>query len=412
MPDGYFVARLGHTHDPTELIPGKPEAILQTAETMTRFGGALDTAGTGLQAIDDGGWTGNAADSFHEAFDTEPARWKKSGDAFLDAADALTTYALVLMWAQGQAKEAIALWDQAQAATVTARADYDAKVDQFVEANPHILGPTLPFHDPGHELRVKAQGILDRAKQQLDEAGDDAERIVGKARDKAPPKPKWWQHVGNFLAEVGKGAWESLLGTLKYIWEISPIRLIVDPVGYVEDTQTRIQAAKYAVQHPAEFAKAITDWGTWKDNPGRAIGHIIGDLIGNKGLGRATKIGKGPELPDRAADGGKVDRAPDMPGSSNLGDLFKDGGKPKASELETYALEQGWSKQQSPTGPPKYVDDNGTVRMTIKEGSERTPGSENPHVELRNADGVRIDPDGNPVSRRSPGNHTPIEWDW
>lgn len=34
-----------------------------------------------------------------------------------------------------------------------------------------------------------------------------------------------------------------------------------------------------------------------------------------------------------------------------------------------------------------------------------------PHVEMRNAAGQRVDPFGNAVTRRSPGNHTPIEWD-
>jgi hypothetical protein len=57
------------------------------------------------------------------------------------------------------------------------------------------------------------------------------------------------------------------------------------------------------------------------------------------------------------------------------------------------------------------VDDRGVVRMTLKRGSPRTPGSEHPHVELRNADGVRIDPFGNPVDRKSPANHTPNDGD-
>jgi hypothetical protein len=59
----------------------------------------------------------------------------------------------------------------------------------------------------------------------------------------------------------------------------------------------------------------------------------------------------------------------------------------------------------------KYLDDNGVNRMTIKSGSSRTPGSENPHVELRDATGQRVDVAGNPVTRKSPGNHTPIVWD-
>ena len=100
------------------------------------------------------------------------------------------------------------------------------------------------------------------------------------------------------------------------------------------------------------------------------------------------------------------------PPKRNLADLFASGAKPKASELEEYALSQGWTKTQTPNGPPKYVDENGVVRMTIKQGRPRTPGSEHPHVELRDATGQRIDPFGNPVTRTSPENHTPIEWDW
>lgn len=98
--------------------------------------------------------------------------------------------------------------------------------------------------------------------------------------------------------------------------------------------------------------------------------------------------------------------------ASILADLFQAGRVPKASELEDYALGQGWTKLQSPTGPAKYVDENDVVRMTIKHGSPHTPGSELPHVELHDAVGQRIDPFGNSVTRRSDGNHTPIEWDW
>jgi hypothetical protein len=59
----------------------------------------------------------------------------------------------------------------------------------------------------------------------------------------------------------------------------------------------------------------------------------------------------------------------------------------------------------------KYLDDHGIARITIKKGSPRTPGSEGPHVELRDSAGKRIDRYGKPAVRRSPDNHTPITWD-
>ncbi len=84
-------------------------------------------------------------------------------------------------------------------------------------------------------------------------------------------------------------------------------------------------------------------------------------------------------------------------------------------ELETgddFGAAQGWTKKQTDNGPPTWVDENGVKRLTIKRGSSRTPGSELPHVEMRNAAGQRIDAYGNRTPQRDLRNHTPIEWDW
>jgi hypothetical protein len=102
---------------------------------------------------------------------------------------------------------------------------------------------------------------------------------------------------------------------------------------------------------------------------------------------------------------------PAQPAVTDLKDLFASGQVPKASDIEKYAQEQGWTKSQTENGPIKYTDQNGVIRITLKKGSGRTPGSENPHVEIRNSDGLRTDPFGNPVTRKSPGNHTSIDWD-
>ena len=87
------------------------------------------------------------------------------------------------------------------------------------------------------------------------------------------------------------------------------------------------------------------------------------------------------------------------------------GGRGTASGLVDLAESQGWKAVQSPTGPLKYFDSNGIERLVIKRGSARTPGSDFPHVAIRNAAGQRVDPYGNQVTRNSPGNHTPITWD-
>ncbi|MGV9723217.1 WXG100-like domain-containing protein [Nocardia beijingensis] len=106
----------------------------------------------------------------------------------------------------------------------------------------------------------------------------------------------------------------------------------------------------------------------------------------------------------------KIDRPSGSSRPRTLDELFRNR-TPKASELEDYAQSQGWVRSRTENGPIKYTDENGIVRITIKRGSGRTPGSESPHVEIRDATGQRTDPYGNPVTRKSPDNHTPIDMD-
>jgi hypothetical protein len=98
--------------------------------------------------------------------------------------------------------------------------------------------------------------------------------------------------------------------------------------------------------------------------------------------------------------------------SNGPADPFKTGETPKASEIDAWARAQGWTKQEKADGAViEYRDKNGIVRIKMKKPSPRTPGSEHPRVEIRNADGERVDPSGKPVSKTSPANHTPIIWD-
>jgi len=76
------------------------------------------------------------------------------------------------------------------------------------------------------------------------------------------------------------------------------------------------------------------------------------------------------------------------------------GSQPKASDFIIWAeAQKGWQPTQTPNGLSKYVDKNGVTRLTLKQGSQRTPGSHHPHVELTNAKNQRIDPQANLVSR-------------
>lgn len=93
----------------------------------------------------------------------------RGGGAFHDAAKALDDYATTLSWAQGQAGQAISLWNS------------------------------------GPASRQAAQEALSAARNQLTSAANTATAIVGKARDLAPQKPGFWSDTGSFFTDIGHG---------------------------------------------------------------------------------------------------------------------------------------------------------------------------------------------------------------
>lgn len=94
-----------------------------------------------------------------------------------------------------------------------------------------------------------------------------------------------------------------------------------------------------------------------------------------------------------------------------VGRMIKTDGSTTASAIKAKAESVGFKPTRTANGPLKMVDENGVARVTIKGGSQRAPGSAGPHVELKTSSGQRVNPAGNSVTRKSPGNHTPIYFD-
>jgi hypothetical protein len=93
---------------------------------------------------------------------------------------------------------------------------------------------------------------------------------------------------------------------------------------------------------------------------------------------------------------------------AQVGRMIDPAGTTKATDIIKKATDVGFKPSQSAGGPLKMVDENGVARVTIKGGSSRSPGSSGPHVELKDSQGQRVSPAGDPVTRKSPENHTPI----
>lgn len=210
------VAELGETTDPKALVPGDPEALRGTGRSLGEYGDLLAQVGDGLKDIDDGGWTGEAADAFRNAFDGEPARWITSGDCFLDAKTAVNNYANTLGWAQDEASAAIDLWERGEQATATARTEHQQaqqRAEQQAEAAGEPAPTEQPFDDPGESLREQARQKLGRARDQVGSDGDNAAREVDRSQQPAPEEPGFLESavdgvtdaIGDGLRAVGEG---------------------------------------------------------------------------------------------------------------------------------------------------------------------------------------------------------------
>lgn len=198
------MAELGETTDPKQLIPGEPGEIRKSIEHLVTYGSTLLEIGDGLKRIDTGGWSGDAADAYHRLFDNEPDRWVDAGTAFHSGAEAIRTYAGSLEWAQGQAGQAIALYEQGEQATRTAKAQHDqaeANAAHEAAAAGRPPPPTQPFADPGEALRGQAKEMLQRARDQLVSAGDQAVAVVDRAQQNAPEEPTLLDDVADTVGE-------------------------------------------------------------------------------------------------------------------------------------------------------------------------------------------------------------------
>ena len=198
---------LGQTTDPVALVPGSVAELADLVWKLRAYGDSLIEAGEGLRRISTGdGWSGEAADRFHDTYRAQPKKWLEGGDSFHEAADALDRYASTLSWAQDQAVEAIRQYAKGEQQTTTATNEHNARVDDYnrVARSGGTATPVPAFHDPGDATRTAARELLQRARDQLRDAGDSAERTVSTARDRAPEEPGFWDKVGSALGDAGE----------------------------------------------------------------------------------------------------------------------------------------------------------------------------------------------------------------
>src|SRR5262245_17007964 len=332
---------------------GKADMFLGTAEALAK--------------VTTDGWYGRAAEHFREAFEVEPQRWYDAGDGFIRAAWSLQLYANAVAEAQQRAAWAEGEYARGERVTADGRAAYDADVAQARQevadaaARGQLMMLTIvPFNDPGEAVRQGALTEYQSAKADLDSAAQACAGEVRAACAAAPEERNWLESglsaVGGFFAGAGEATWDLL--TLPG----SPISLLSDGLDLASGHLTPEEmAVKYRlkvetvgdmwnalVEDPVGFGenlgKALLDWDTWADDPARALGHLVPDVVIavlTAGSGSAaTRGAKGAaDVADAAEDLASAGRRLD-----DLGDLE---GLEAGARLEDFA------------GP---LDNSGTVR--------------------------------------------------
>ncbi|KDN17662.1 putative T7SS-secreted protein [Amycolatopsis rifamycinica] len=223
---------LGQTADPKALVPGDPPAVFENARVLEARAKSAAAVGEALKKIDTGAWRGPASDKFHEDHQTEVPRWLEASDSLDNAAQALTAYANTLSWAQGQASEAIAKWEEGEAATQQAKIAHDRAVSTAqaqtranAERGDPAVVPPPPFTDTGEAQRQAARDILNRARQQLVAEGDRCENAL-RGEAALAPQDSRKQADANFFG----GIWDTISGAGEALWTA-----ITDPAETVVD---------------------------------------------------------------------------------------------------------------------------------------------------------------------------------
>lgn len=292
---------------PQDVIPGVPEDVEALAARLAVYADQAGEAAARLRAIDAGAWAGEAGDAFREAIGELPAKLQRGCDAFWDAVYALRAYSTTLREAQATAARAIEIFTEADHQTSAWAARSQPNEELGSTRRSAVPQPEAPpvLDDPGERLRQEARRLVEQAREEVEVVARRCASRLKEAGDAAPNKPGFFRRALSSVGDFGRGAVEGTVGMATFAFKLSPTYALVDPDGYVENLAGMGKGLVYGVTHPIEFAKAVTNWEMWLDNPARALGQLVPEValaLATAGAGGAAKGAGAARRAARSAD--------------------------------------------------------------------------------------------------------------
>ena len=286
-----------HTGAPVFEIEGDPGSIRGRVAVMRDRASDCESIAWSLQEISVSGWSGRAADRFHEHFKLQPEKWWCASATFGRAADAWEVYASTLEQAQARAAQAKISYEAGVASVDAALAE-----QQWAAAHPKQDMFGMPVFDmsyhperdtrPGEAMKTQAIADFEAAVSDTDAAGEELAQILYEQANRSPD-PSWApvHFAKRAVAGVFDGVWGLL--SLQYgmalegMWDYGRYMLgwITWDELQAKHKQNTISAEDLCalrdaiMADPAGFAKkmglALINAEGWKDDPGAALGELV-----------------------------------------------------------------------------------------------------------------------------------------
>ena len=286
-----------HKGAPTFEIKGDPAAIRGRIAVMRDRASDFERIAWSLQEISVSGWSGRAAERFHEHFKLQPEKWWCASATFGRAADAWEAYASALEQAQTRASEAKVAYEEGIAAVEAALAE-----QKWAAEHPKIGIFGLPEVDlsyhperdtrPGEAKQAQAVADFEAAVSDTDAAGETLSQILYEQANRSPD-PSW--APVHFMKRMGAGIFDGVWGLLSMQYGLA-LEGMRDYGRYMlgwitwDELQAKQNQNKISfedllvlrdaiIADPVGFAKkmwdALINAEGWKDDPGAALGELV-----------------------------------------------------------------------------------------------------------------------------------------